>query len=112
MDPHMTRGIIPQRPTNLGLEPSPRKMLPFEAKTDYGKYRWVVYFISEFRFYSNFCSQNSRKPPRPQFIYISKSDPSLLESLIPALKPQHCPSRLCRSHWQLKLNALSRDTLV
>lgn len=30
---------LPQRPTNLGLDPSPRKMLPFEAKTDYGKYR-------------------------------------------------------------------------
>lgn len=30
---------LPQRPTNLGLDPSPRKMLPFEAKTDYGKYK-------------------------------------------------------------------------
>lgn len=38
VDPHMARGL-PQRPNNLGLEPSPRKMLPFEAKTDYGKYR-------------------------------------------------------------------------
>lgn len=40
VDPHMPRGgPLPQRPTNLGLDPSPRKMLPFEAKTDYGKYR-------------------------------------------------------------------------
>lgn len=33
---------IPQRPTNLGLEASPRKMaVPLETKTDYGKYRYV-----------------------------------------------------------------------
>lgn len=36
---HPPVGGIPQRPTNLGLDPNARKMLPFEAKTDYGKYR-------------------------------------------------------------------------
>lgn len=29
---------VPQRPSNLALDGSPRK-LPFETKTDYGKYR-------------------------------------------------------------------------
>lgn len=33
----------PQRPTNLGLEASPRKHV-LETKTDYGKYRFVNYF--------------------------------------------------------------------
>lgn len=31
----------PQRPTNLGLEASPRKHV-LETKTDYGKYRFVL----------------------------------------------------------------------
>lgn len=48
MDPHLMRGGLPQRPTNLGLEPSPRKMLPFEAKTDYGKYRYVCKYVNYF----------------------------------------------------------------
>lgn len=33
------------RPSNLGLEQSPRKMLPFEARTDYGKYRYGYFEI-------------------------------------------------------------------
>lgn len=116
-DPHMGRGgQMPQRPTNLGLEPSPRKMLPFEAKTDYGKYRcvfWLIYFVQIFHD-KNLLDLISRRPCRPQFIYISKSDPSLLESLLPPIKPKPCPrsSRLCRSHWNMKLNHLSQDTLV
>lgn len=42
LSPH---GIHPQRPTNLGLEASPRKHV-LETKTDYGKYRFVlIYFF-------------------------------------------------------------------
>lgn len=34
------RNGAPQRPSNLGLDSSPRKPL-VETKTDYGKYRYV-----------------------------------------------------------------------
>lgn len=37
-DPRQTSNGMVQRPTNLGLEQSPRKHV-LESKTDYGKYR-------------------------------------------------------------------------
>lgn len=78
LDPHLARGL-PQRPTNLGLEPSPRKMQPFEAKTDYGKYRYEeliriiqasLFSISTLTLQSTAKKTSSPSPPPAVHLHI------------------------------------------
>ncbi|XP_037923012.1 tight junction protein ZO-2 isoform X4 [Hermetia illucens] len=68
-NPHDVRGMnIPQRPSNLGLESSPRKQI-VETKTDYGKYRQRLQLQSQIIYLSHQNLNPSKQFPDTIYYY-------------------------------------------